>query len=71
MFHAAVKGKVSARRIDPCNLIFDFYCIVADPSLGSNEKIDATARGGPEGMRRYRPGASLTEQTGSIADTVQ
>jgi hypothetical protein len=51
MFHAAVKGKVSARRIDPCNLLFDFYCIVADPSLWSNEKIDATARSGPEGMR--------------------
>jgi hypothetical protein len=51
MFHAAIKGKVTARRVDPCNLLFDFYCIVADPSLRSNEKIDATARGGPEGMR--------------------
>jgi hypothetical protein len=51
MFHAAVKGKVPARRIDPCNLLFDFYCIVADPSVWSNEKIDASARGGPEGMR--------------------
>src|SRR5271157_5589403 len=51
MFHAAAKGKVPARRIGPCNLLFDFYCIVADPSLWSNERIDATARGGPEGMR--------------------
>ena len=33
MFHAAVKGTVPARRIDPCNLLFDFYCIVADPAL--------------------------------------
>jgi hypothetical protein len=52
MFHAAVKGKVPARRIDPCNLLFDFYCIVADPALWSNERIDAIARGGPVGMRR-------------------
>jgi len=51
MFHAAVKGTVPAQRIDPCNLLFDFYCIVADPALSSNERIDATARGGPEGMR--------------------
>jgi len=51
MFHAAVKGTVPARRIDPCNLLFDFYCIVADPALWSNEKIDATANCGPEGMR--------------------
>ena len=51
MFHAAVKGTVPARRIDPCNLLFDFYCIVADPALSSNERIDATARSGPEGMR--------------------
>ncbi len=51
MFHAAVKGTVPARRIDPCNLLFDFYCIVADPSLLSKERVDATARGGPEGMR--------------------
>jgi hypothetical protein len=51
MFHAAVKGRVPARRIDPCNLLFDFYCIVADPALSSNETIDATARSGPEGMR--------------------
>jgi hypothetical protein len=51
MFHAAVKGTVPARRIDPCNLLFDFYCIVADPALWSNERIDATARSGPEGMR--------------------
>ena len=52
MFHAAVKGKVSARRIDPCNLLFDFYCIVADPAPCSNERIDTTARSGPEGMRQ-------------------
>jgi len=51
MFHAAVKGRVSARRIDPCNLLFDFYRIVADPALCPNERIDATARCGPEGMR--------------------
>ena len=51
MFHAAVKGAVRAQRIDPCNLLFDFYCIVADPALSSNEAIDATARSGPEGMR--------------------
>jgi Family of unknown function (DUF6573) len=51
MFHAAVKGAVTARRIDPCNLLFDFYCIVADPALWPNERIDATARSGPEGMR--------------------
>ena len=51
MFHAAVKGAVPAQRIDPCNLLFDFYCIVADPALSSNERIDATARSGPEGMR--------------------
>ena len=38
MFHAAVKGKVSARRIDPCNLLFDFYCIVADPALWSKRE---------------------------------
>ena len=50
MFHAAVKGTVPAQRIDLCNLLFDFYCIVADPSLWSKE-VDATARGGPEGMR--------------------
>ena len=47
----AVKGKVPARHIDSCNLMFDFYCIVADPALSSNERIDATARSGPEGMR--------------------
>jgi hypothetical protein len=40
-----------SQRSDPCNLLFDFYCIVADPSLWSNEKIDAAAKGGPEGMR--------------------
>ena len=51
MFHAAVKGTVSARRIDTCNLLFDFYCIVADPALCPNERLDATARCGPEGMR--------------------
>jgi hypothetical protein len=51
MFHAAVRGTVPARRIDPCNLLFDFYCIVADPGMCSNETIDATARGGPKGMR--------------------
>ena len=51
MFHATARGTVPARRIDPCNLLFDFYCIVADPSLWSNERIDATGRGGPEGMR--------------------
>jgi hypothetical protein len=51
MFHAVVKGKVPARRIDPCTLLFDFYCIVADPALSSNETIDATARSGPEEMR--------------------
>jgi len=51
MFHAAVKGRVPARQIDPSNLLFDFYCIVADPALSSNEAIDATARSGPEGMR--------------------
>ena len=51
MFHAAVKGTVPAQRIDPCNLLFDFYCIVAEPALSSNETIDATARSGPEGMR--------------------
>jgi len=51
MFHAAVKGRVPARRIDPCNLLFDFYCIVADPALSSNERIDATATTGSEGMR--------------------
>ena len=51
MFHAAVKGAVSAQRIDPCNLLFDFYCIVADPALWPNEKFDPTARNGPAGMR--------------------
>jgi len=51
MFHAAVKGRVPARRIDPCNLLFDFYCIAADPAVSSNETIDETARCGPEGMR--------------------
>jgi len=51
IFHAAVKGRVPARRIDPCNLLFDFYCIVADPAPSSNERIDAAARSGPEGMR--------------------
>lgn len=51
MFHAAVKGTVPARRIDPCNLLFDFYCIIADPALWPNERIDATAKCGPEGMR--------------------
>ena len=51
MFHAAVKGTVRARRIDPCNLLFDFYCIVADPAPWSNEMIDATARSAPDGMR--------------------
>jgi len=51
MFHAAVKGAVTARRIDPCNLLFDFYCIVADPAQWPNERLDATARSGPEGMR--------------------
>ena len=52
MFHAAVKGMVPARRIDPCNLLFNFFCIVVDPALSSNERIDATARSGPEGMRQ-------------------
>ena len=52
MFHAAVKGTVPARRIDPCNLLFDFCCIVADPTLSSNEAIDATVRSGPDGMRQ-------------------
>ena len=47
----AVKGRVPARQIDPCNLLFDFYCIVADPALCRNERIDATARSEPEGMR--------------------
>jgi hypothetical protein len=51
MFHAAVKEAVPAQRIDPCNLLFDFYCIVAGPALSANETIDATARSGPEGMR--------------------
>jgi hypothetical protein len=51
MFHAAVKGAVPARRIDPCNLLFDFYCIVADPALWPNEKLDPIARTGPAGMR--------------------
>ena len=51
MFHAAAKGTVPAQRIDPCNLLFDFYCIVADPVLSSNERIDVTAKSGPEGMR--------------------
>jgi hypothetical protein len=51
MFHAAVKGGVPARQIDPSNLLFDFYCIVADPVLWSNESIDATARSGAQGMR--------------------
>jgi hypothetical protein len=51
MFHAAVKGPVSASRIDSRNLLFDFYCIVADPAVSSNEVIDATAKSGPEGMR--------------------
>ena len=51
MFHAAVKGTVPAQRIDPCNLLFDFYCIVADPALCPNERLDAAARSGPEGMR--------------------
>ena len=35
--------------IDPYNLLFDFYCIVADPAPWSNERIDATARSGAEG----------------------
>jgi len=51
MFHAAVRGTVAARQIDLCNLLFDFYCIVADPALWANETIDATTRNGPEGMR--------------------
>src|SRR5664279_1018494 len=51
MFHAAVKGTVVARRIDPCSLLFNFYCIVADPALSSNEAINATAKSGPERMR--------------------
>jgi hypothetical protein len=51
MFHAAVKGAVRAQRIDPCNLLFDFHCIVADPALCPNERLDAAARSGPEGMR--------------------
>ena len=42
---------VSAKHIDPCNLLFDFYCIVADPALWPNEKLDPTARTGPAGMR--------------------
>ena len=46
MFHAAVKGTVPARRIDPCKLLFDFYCIVADPALSSNETIDAAGQRG-------------------------
>ena len=45
------RGQSQPSRIDPCNLLFDFYCIVADPALSSNETIDATARNGPEGMR--------------------
>ena len=45
------KGTVPARRIDPCNLLFDFYCIAADPALWPNEKFDPTARSGPAGMR--------------------
>ena len=51
MFHAAVKGTLPARRIAPCNLLFDFYCIVADSELQPNERIDAAARSGPERMR--------------------
>ena len=51
MLHAAIKGRVPAQRIDPCNLLFDFYCIVANPALWSNESIDATARSGAQGMR--------------------
>jgi hypothetical protein len=51
MFHAAVKGTVPARHIDPCNLLFDFYCIVDDPALWPNERIDATAKSGPKGTR--------------------
>jgi hypothetical protein len=51
MFRAAVKGRVPARQIDPSKLLFDFYCIVADPALWPNERLDATARCGPEGMR--------------------
>ena len=31
------RGQSQPRRIDPCNLLFDFYCIVADPALSSNE----------------------------------
>ena len=51
MFHAAVRGTAPARQIDLCNLLFDFYCIVAGQELSSNETIDATAGSGPEGMR--------------------
>ncbi len=58
MFHAAVNGTVSCRRIDPCNLLFDFYCIVADPAPWSNERIDATARSGGRGYASKPSGLS-------------
>ena len=51
MFRAAVRGTVPVRRVGPCDLLFDFYCIVDDPALWPNESIDATAKSGPEGMR--------------------
>ena len=54
MFHAAVKGMVPAKRLSPQELLFDFYSIVADPSLWPNERVDATAKSGPNGMRRVR-----------------
>ncbi|HZD31552.1 MAG TPA: DUF6573 family protein [Candidatus Angelobacter sp.] len=51
MFRAAVKGTVTGRHISPCDLLFDFYCIVDDPALWPNENIDATAKSRPEGTR--------------------
>jgi hypothetical protein len=52
MFHCAVKGMVSRRRISPEVLLFDFYCIVSDPALCPNERSDRSANSGPQGMRR-------------------
>lgn len=54
MFHAAARGMVPATHISPQVLLFDFYCIVADPALWSNERVDATAKSGPKGMRLVR-----------------
>ena len=54
MFHAAVKGMVPVKRLSPQVLLFDFYCIVADAALWSNERVDATAKSGPAGMRLVR-----------------